>query len=414
MQNRYSNSFALLERARRSIPGGIWGHNGFPARIDPGHYPYFAEKGSKARFFDVDGNEFIDFVCGYGSMINGFACPEVDDAASKSERLGGCLNQPTLASIELAEYLCDTIQGAAWAAFAKNGSDATNMSLLIARAKTFRGKIVCMENAYHGSHTWTSWCNPGSGRLPEDSQAVLRVKWNDVSALQALFETHGNEIAAIMMTPFHHPIPGRAELPDPEFVKTIHSLRERWGSLLIIDDVRAGFRIDASGSHVAFGLEPDLVCFSKAIANTYPLAALTGKESLRDSASQIFASGTFWNSAPSIAAALVNLKLLKSRDGIGRMMRLGAKFRKGLIAAGQRQDYAVEITGPDSMPTMTISQDHDYTVMRQFCAEMAMRGTFLHPTHNWFLSAAHTDEDLDQALEHAEQSFRVIATRRKS
>lgn len=396
--DRFTVSRQLLSRAERVIPGGVWGHNKFPSVLDPDRYPWFAERGEGARLRDVDGTWYLDFMCGYGTMVNGYACQEVDQAVIEEVRLGECLSQATARSVELAELLVDTVDGAAWAAWGKSGSDATWIALLTARAHTGRSLVACVDGAYHGSHGWCAWCNPGAGRQPSDSHTVVTMRWNDIDDLNRVFATHGPELAAVAITPFHHPIPGAAVLPDSAWLRALREHCDRAGTLLISDDVRAGFRLDLRGSHAVFGYRPDLVCFSKALANGWPIAAVTGTEALREAAGNVFAAGTFWNAGSAMAGAIANLRTMRKEDAIGRMRASGEKLQTGLHALGELHGVPLQVTGPAAMPHVTVDGDDEYLWMRRFAVNLVAEGCFVHPTHNWFVSAAHGDDVIEEFL----------------
>ncbi|MEV6120639.1 aminotransferase class III-fold pyridoxal phosphate-dependent enzyme [Streptomyces sp. NPDC052077] len=398
---RFAASRQLLDRAQRVIPGGVWGHNKFPAVIDPQRYPWFAERGEGARLRDVDGTWYLDFMCGYGTMVNGYARQEVDEAVVEQVRLGECLSQATARSVELAELLVDTVAGAAWAAWGKSGSDATWIALLTARAHTGRTLVACVDGAYHGSHGWCAWCNPGPGRQPSDSHDVVTLRWNDLDDLDRVFAEQGDRLAAVVITPFHHPIPGAAVLPDPAWLRALRAHCDRAGTLLVSDDVRAGFHLDLRGSHTHFGYRPDLVCFSKALANGWPIAAVTGSEALREAAGTVFAAGTFWNSGSAMAGAIANLRLMRQEDSIGRMRSGGEKLRAGLHALGELHGVPLRVTGPAAMPHLTVDGDEEHRWMRAFAVQLVAEGCFVHPTHNWFVSAAHDDGIIEDFLDRA-------------
>ncbi|MCX5379747.1 aminotransferase class III-fold pyridoxal phosphate-dependent enzyme [Streptomyces sp. NBC_00091] len=402
---RFPASEKLLARAERVIPGGVWGHNKFPAVYDPTEYPWFAERGEGARLKDVDGNWYVDFMCGYGTMVNGYARPEVDDAVMEQARSGDCLSQATARSVELAELLVDTVDGAAWAAWGKGGSDATWIALLTARAHTGRTMVACVDGAYHGSHGWCAWCNPGEGRRPSDSHDVTTLRWNDVAGVEQLFAEHGPRLAAVVITPFHHPIAGTAVMPDPAWLRALREHCDRAGTLLISDDVRAGFHLDLRGSHAYFGFRPDLVAFSKALANGWPVAAVTGTEALREAAAGIFVAGTYWNSGSSMAGAIANLRLMKEERSVERMHASGGKLVAGLLSLGELNGVPLRVSGPVTMPTVTVDGDQDFAWMRRFAVHMAAEGSFVHPMHNWFVSAAHDDEVIEQSLDHAARAI---------
>jgi len=395
----------LLQRAHRVIPGGVWGHNRYPAAYAPGVYPSFAERGDGARLLGTDKRWYNDFLCGYGAMINGYARAEIDGPAVRRARGGPTLTTADPESVELAELLVDLVDGAAWATWGTSGSDATWTALLLARAHTGRGRVAVVEGAYHGSHGWCGWCNAPEGRGPQDVAAVTTVPWNDVAALDTLFAEQGEHLAAVMITPFHHPIPGASELPDPAWLAALRTHCDRWGTLLVCDDVRAGFRLDLRGSHLAMGFSPDVVCFSKALGNGWPVAAVVGREALRPTADTMFLAGTFWNSGPAMAAAVANLELLVRDDGPKVMRAASEQFTSGLLALAGRHGVPLRISGPPAIPTLTVEGDDAYVWMNRFAAHLAAEGTLVHPTHNWFLSTAHDAGLVEESLEHADRAM---------
>jgi glutamate-1-semialdehyde 2,1-aminomutase len=322
--------------------------------------------------------------------------------------MGDCFAQPTPDSVALAECLVETVSGMDWCAFAKNGSDALATAIVVARAATGRRKLVCARDAYHGSHFWSNWCSPGPGRLMDDSRDVLLVDWNDADELAAVLDSHGQDVAAVVMTPFHHPIAAEAVMPDPGWWKQVDSLARKCGALIIVDDVRTGYRLSLAGSHAYFGLDADLVCQSKALGNTYPIAVTLGADRLRGTADAIFAAGTFWGSAAPMAAALENLRQLRDTDGVDRMWALGRRLCDGLERTGAAHGVVVRMTGAPTLPTMTIDGD-DGSAMVAFTTAMAELGSFMHPSHNWFISAAHTETDVDETLAHADAVFAAMA-----
>ncbi|MDT8912752.1 aminotransferase class III-fold pyridoxal phosphate-dependent enzyme [Amycolatopsis sp. PS_44_ISF1] len=402
---RYPESLKLLRRAERVIPGGVWGHNRIPSSFAPDALPWFAERAEGARMRDVDGNWYIDYICGYGAMINGYARAEVDDAVREQSARGSTLSHATQRSVELAELLVDLVDGAAWASWGANGSDATWSALVVARAHTGRPLVAAVDGAYHGSHGWNGFPTAQPGRITADTDAVRFVRWNDIPGLDELFGRDGPELAAIMVTPYHHPIPGAAELPDPAWIEALHRHCRRAGTLLVIDDVRAGFRLDLRGSHALFGFRPDLVCFSKGLGNGWPLSALVGAEALRAAAAEIFLAGTFWNSANSMAAAIANLTLLRETDGVATMRRSGLQLTEGLVKAAERVGVPLAASGPPAMPSIVVEGDEDCRWMARFATHMAASGVLIHPSHNWALSTAHDAELVEQTLAAAETAM---------
>lgn len=405
MNRTYAKSLALFERAASVVPGGIYGHTS-PAATLPGCSPYYAERARGARYWDVDGNEFLDLLCGYGPIILGHQHPEVEAAADEQRARGSTLNHPGPVMVELAERLVDLVDFAGWAVFGKNGSDMTTWATQVAREFTGRKKILKARGAYHGSH---SWCTPGHGGLIEEDYAHIHAfPWNDLDAFNDLAKRHQGEVAAVVMTAFHHPAFADSELPAPGFHQGIQETCRREGIVFILDDVRSGFRLHPGGSHRFFGFEPDLICFSKAIANGHPLSAALGRDELKRAASRVFLTGSFWGSAAPMAAAMATLQILVRDGGVARLAAVGAQLRAGMHALATRYGFPIRYTGPDAMPFMTFAEETNFYRSQAFCREAVRLGAYLHPHHNWFLSTAHGEKEIQETLEIAEAAFAVV------
>lgn len=400
--DRFRRSRELFDRAARVIPCGIYGHTS-PAAMVPGAFPSYAQRAQGARYWDVDGNEYIDFMCGYGPVVLGHQHPQVEEAANRAQRDALCLNHPGPIVVELAEYLVSLVDFSAWAVFGKNGSDMTTWAVQVAREHTHRRKILKVTGAYHGMDPW---CTPGhAGLLDEDRAHVHEFDWNDLEAFQQLLKQYRGDIAGVIMTPFHHPVFWPSQMPADGFWPAIESACRREGIVLILDDIRAGFRLDLRGSHRQFGFEPDLICFCKAIANGHALSATLGRKELKLAASKVFLTGSYWNSTPAMAAALTCLQTLQSQDIPSKLRRSGERLTQGLVAAGHRHGFALLASGPPAVPFVSFVDDPSLRRQQRFCAEVTRRGAFLHPHHNWFMSAAHTDEDIDATLAMADQTL---------
>ena len=393
----YSGSRALFERANRVIPNGISGHFNPQVQKPLGTYPYFVRSGKGARFRDVDGNEYIDFMCAYGPMILGYGNPVVDAAFEAQVKQADTCSLASPVMVELAEYLVELIPAADWATFAKNGADATNMAVLIARAATGRRRLIAIEGGYHGSSPWMQSAE-GSGIGPADHENVTRIPWNDIAALRRVLDEHEGEVAAFIASPYHHPVFRDNELPAEGYWREVHQLLKKHGVVSICDDVRAGFRIDMRGSNEYFGYRPDLICYCKAIANGYPISAVVGADSLKDAAGKIYQSGSFWFSAGPMAAALACLKELARIDAPARILEIGRKFTDGLTGIAADQGLVLKVTGMPSMPYLRLEHEAGIEFHQKLCGECARRGLFMASHHNLFVSAAHSGEDLEQAF----------------
>ena len=238
----------------------------------------------------------------------------------------------------------------------------------------------------------------------------MAVTWNDEDELRAAFDRHGSEIAGFLASPFHHPIGARAQMPSASWWTLVDQRCRDTGALLIVDDVRTGYRLDLHGSHAFFGFQPDLICQSKALANTHPLSAVLGGERCRPAAEAVFAAGTFWSASAPMAAALENLRQLQTGHATRTMWELGSVLASGLTERAARVGLELQVTGPVTMPTVTLVDDADGRLMHRFAEAMTEQGSFVHPSHNWFLSAAHTADDIAATLAHATIAFDALET----
>jgi glutamate-1-semialdehyde 2,1-aminomutase len=399
-----ANDTALRQRAKAVIPGGMYGHQN-AASLPPG-FPQFMARGDGCHVWDTDGNEYIDFMCSYGPIVLGHRHRVVDAAAARQQALADCQNGPSERIVELAELLVDTIDHADWAIFAKNGTDATTMCVTIARSATRRRKVLVAKGAYHGA---APWCTPNIiGTTDADRAHLITYQYNDLESAEAAVAEAGDDLAAIVVSPFRHDARYDQELVDPAFARGLRRLCDDTEAALILDDVRCGFRLSLAGSWAPLGVQPDLSAWSKAIANGYALGAVLGNDRFRDGARRIFTTGSFWFAAVSMAAAIATIETLREVDAVALMSRAGQRLRDGLTAQAAAHGVAVNQTGPVQMPFLTFAGDENFAMANVFTGEAASRGVYLHPWHNWFLSAAHTDHDVDTALLATDEAFAAV------
>jgi glutamate-1-semialdehyde 2,1-aminomutase len=400
-----SRDASLRERARRVVPGGMWGHQN--AANLPEGYPQFFARGEGCRIWDVDGNEYVDFMCSWGPIVLGHRHPEVDAAARRQSEQGDLLDGPGEVMVELAETIVDSVPHADWVQFSKNGTDATTASVTIARAATGHRKVLVARGSYHGA---VPWCSPAlAGVTAEDRAHVIVFDYNDADGLErAAAETRG-DLAAIIVTAFRHDVGRDQDMPSAAFARRARAICDAAGAALIVDDVRAGFRLHPGGSWELVGVRPDLSAWSKAIANGYALAAVTGNDRFRDAATKVFSTGSFWCSAVAMAAALATLRVLRRDDAIAHMTAMGELFRNGLDDLARRHGVAIRQTGPVQMPMVLFDDDADFRKGAAFCSASLRNGAYFHPRHNMFLSAAHGPADIARALAAAEHGLRDVA-----
>lgn len=395
-QHKASQGKTLYARAQAVIPGGIPGHQS-PALCLPGVSPYFAKRASGAVYWDVDDRRFIDFMGGYGPLVLGAQHSEVDAAYQYGIREGNCFNHPTEWTVRLAEKLVGLVDFADWAFFAKNGADLTYWALRVAREHTQKPYIVRVSGAYHGTEPWCT--DTMAGVLADDKSSVIELAWNDRSTLADLINAKGDAIAGIITTPFHHPSYGDMQLPDQNFLQDIRDYCNKFNAVWILDDVRGGFRHHLGGSHRYFGFEPDFACYSKAIANGYALSAAVGHAALRPAASKVFATGSFWNNPGPLAAALKTIEVLERNSCIPKMLNRGKAWVDEFINLGEQAGVPLVASGSPTLPYIRVANDPGFFKQQQFCSFAIKEGIFLHPHHNWFIGAAHTDERLEESLQ---------------
>lgn len=392
---RYRRSHELFARAAQIIPCGIYGHTSPVANL-PGSFPYYAQKARGSHYWDVDGNEYIDYLCGYGPVVLGHQHAEVEAAAARQQADALCVNHPGEVMVELAEHLVSLVDFSAWSVFGKNGSDMTTWAIQVAREHTGRRKIIKAIDAYHGIDPW---CTPGhAGLTAEDRVHIHEFEWNDLEGFERLLRAHRNDVAAVILTPFHHPAFKASQMPAAGFWPHIEAACRREGIVLVLDDIRAGFRLDLRGSHKLFGFEPDIICLCKALANGHPLSAALGRKQLRVAASRVFLTGSYWNSPPAMAAALACLKILEREGAVETLRERGEALMRGLVDTGRRHGYEMLPSGPPAVPFISFADDASMRRQQRFCAEVTRRGAIFHPHHNWFLSTAHTPADIDATL----------------
>lgn len=410
--NDYSKSREAYLRACRVIPSGIYGHQG-PAEgcyTPVEAWPLFSSRAQGSYFWDVDGNRMIDYMCGYGPNILGYHDPDVDTAAERQRQQEDCVTIPSTKTIDFAELLVETVASADWAFFAKNGNDVTTLAVLTARAYTHRKKIVFFKGYYHGVSPWTQKVDY-AGILEEDVMHNLYVDWNDFDALAELFDRYPNEIAAVIGQPYMHGNFQDNELPAPGFWQKVRKLCTGQGAVLIVDDVRAGWRIDLAGSDHYFGFEADLICFCKALANGYNVSALCGKDFLKSTVSGISYTGSYWLSAVPFAAGIACIEKMKRLNLPKILDEKGRKLSSGLLDAARRYGFDLHISGMPSLFYLRLADDPSLMLHQEWIAACVRRGVFFTTHHNHFLNYALSDEDIAQTVAVADEAFFEIRQR---
>jgi glutamate-1-semialdehyde 2,1-aminomutase len=398
----------LIERARRVIPGGMYGHQS--AAILPDVFPQFFTRADGARLWDADGNEYIDYMCAFGPNLLGYRHPAVEAAVLAQQLLGDTMNGPSEIMVDLAEKFVSMVSHADWVIFCKNGTDATTMAMMTARSHTKKRKILVATKAYHGS---APWCNPfPNGTVPEERAHILQYQYNNPSSLEEAFHAAGDDVAGVFGSAFRHDVFENQALPTREFADTARRLCDKSGALLIVDDVRGGFRVARDCSWSKVGVQPDLSAWGKAIANGYALSALAGSEKARAAAQGIFVTGSYWFQAIPMAAAIATLNEIRNSDYLERTEKTGSMLRDGLAAQASNHGFSLRQTGPVQMPMILFDDDPDLRLGYCWVAEALTRGVYIHPWHNNFICAALTEQDVKQTLDATDQAFAALKKRR--
>lgn len=405
-----TNDQNLRARAQKVLPNGVYGHES--TMLLPDSYPQFFDHAEGAYIWDTDGNKYLDFMCAYGPNLLGYGDQRVNKAATDQLAKGDTMTGPSGHMVELAETLTDMVSHADWAMFCKNGTDATTMARSIARAQTGKRIILVATGAYHGAQPW---CTPmPAGTIPEDRAHIAHYEYNNADSLEAAVKAAGDDLAGIFATPYKHDAFTDQALPDHTYAKRARQLCDETGALLIVDDVRGGFRLTRDCSWELMGVRPDLSAWGKSFANGHPISALLGSDSARDGAASIYATGSFWYAAVPMAAALETLKIMRESDYIEHSIALGTHLREGLAAAAKEAGFGFRQSGPVQMPLFLFDEDPDFRLGFAWGEAMLKRGVYVHPWHNMFLCAAMTKADMDMAIDAAKGAFADLKAARET
>jgi len=408
----HKKSRSWFDRALNVIPSGVYGHLG-PTEglfLPLEKWPLISSRAQGAYFWDMDGNKYLDFMCAYGPNVLGYGDPDVDAAAISQLAVGNCTTAPSYKMVECAELLVDTVATADWAFFMKNGTDATTFAVMTARAHTRKRKVFFLKNYYHGNDPWAMKADY-PGILPEDVCHNVILPWFDVQALEDAYNACDGDVAALIAQPYDHGNFYDNRPATKEYWASVRKFCTEKGIVLIIDDVRAGFRLDLAGSDHYYGFEADLICFCKALANGYNMSACCGKEYLRPAASSLSFTGSYWMSAEPFAACIACINKLKKLDAPQLFRRLGTQLTNGLKQAGHSFGFDLVVSGEPALFYLRIANDDSLMLHQEWVAECVSRGLFITSHHNHFINAAMTEEDIRLAIDIGADAFEVVAKR---
>ena len=352
-------------------------------------YPRYVDRCSGAHVWDVDGNRYIDYLLGYGPVILGHAHPDVNSAAMAELERGHCfapLWSPR--QVELAEVLCGVIPGAEAVLLLKTGSDATTAAVRLARIFTGRERVL--RWGYNGWHDWSVHQAPG---VPPMSRAE-EFDLDDLDDLDRRM-TKADPIACVVTMPFEY------EQSRPGHLEQVRTIVHSHGALLVLDEMRSGFRLSLGGAQDYLGVRADLTTFSKAMANGYAISAVTGSAEIMAGLASTKISSTFFANPADMAAALTTIHILAETDALDRIWTFGTSLIAGLREIVAEAGIPAEVVGYPPMPFLRFTHadaDESDLARLTFFSETTKRGVLLHPDHQWFVSAAHSVADLDKTL----------------
>jgi len=400
-----TNSIQEFEHAKSLIPGGVLGIRR-PYNFVEGEYPVFFDSGKGGRVTDIDGNEYIDYLCAYGPMIIGNREEEIDDAVIHQIREKGfCFSLTQRYQNQLAQKFNELIPCAEMSLFVCTGSDATTTAIRLARSYTGKTKII--RCGYHG---WHDWCVEVKGGIPKKLyEDVFEFHYNDLEGLKALLNEHGDDTAAVIITPFGHPLAEEMQEPQKGFLEGVKELAHHYKAVCIFDEIRSGFRISMGGAQKYYGVTPDLAVFGKAMANGYAIGAITGKaEIMRRGESDVFISSTFFPNSLSYVAALKTIEILERDHVLEAIWEKGTSFNSKIKALLEKHNTGARLTGIAPMMFITFDKDpaKQYKAKRtDFYTQLIRRKVFLQPYHHGYICYRHTQEDLDYTIKAIEEAL---------
>lgn len=370
-----------------------------------GGYPLFVKRASGPYIWDVDGNRYIDFILGYGSVILGHAHPAVSRAVRLDcMKLGSNPSLLTVRHIELAERVVSLSPGIESVTFLKTGSDATDAAIRLARAVTGRPYVLRW-----GMNGWHDWCAPvQTGVLEAAREYTIAFRYNDLDHLRSLFSRYRQDIACVILMPYE------IDPPLPGFLEGIRNLCDSYGALFILDEIRSGFRISLGGAQAHFGVEADLVTYGKAMTNGFALSALAGRKKYMKHILSLGLTITYYRMPDAMAAGVSTIDELIRCNGPQQLEVVGRSLMDGLSAAAIGEGVPAGSIGLPWTPFIKFNYESDVLcdkALRLFCNGMLRRGIMLSPSHHWFVCASMRSEDIEYTVDAARD---VLAEVRKA
>ena len=421
----------LYQEAQDLIVGGV----NSPSRAYKGvggGTPVFMEKAKGSRFWDVDGNEYIDYLGAYGPIITGHAHPHIAEAISHAAHNGVLYGTPTKLENKFARMLKEAIPSLEKVRFVNSGTEAVMTTIRVARAFTNRTKIIKFAGCYHGHSDLvlvaagsgpSTLGTPDSAGVPKSiAQEVITVPFNDVEAFREALEHHGDQVAGVLV----EPIVGNFGIVEPAigFLEKVKELTHENGSVLIYDEVITAFRFHYGSAQELTGVDADLIAMGKIIGGGLPIGAYGGRVDIMEQVAPLgpaYQAGTMAGNPASMAAGIACLEVLNNPEHYEKLDRLGAKLEEGILASAEKHGLPVKINRLKGAFTVFFTDEEvtnyeqaentNEEMFAKFFHLMLDRGINLAPSkyEAWFLTIAHTDEDIEKTLHAVEESFEEMA-----
>ncbi len=419
----------LFEEAKKYIPGGV--NSPVRAFKSVGDVPRFIERAKGSHIWDVDGNEYVDYVCSWGPMILGHAHPKVVEAIKEQAEKGTSYGAPTELEVELAKMIVELVPSVEKVRMVNSGTEATMSAIRLARGYTGRNKVIKFEGGYHGhvdsllvkaGSGLTTFGVPTSPGIPEDfAKHTITVPFNDIDALKRVLDEVGNDVAAVIM----EPVMANAGLilPEPGFLEKVREITQEKGVVLIFDEVITGFRLSLGGAQEYFGITPDLSCFGKIIGGGLPVGAFGGKREIMDYLAPegpVYQAGTLSGNPLAMAAGIATLKELQKEGVYEELRRKTEKLSEGLKEAAKSagvydkvsfksiESISIVYFTPKDVKNYQDALTSNTEAYAVFFRRMLREGIYLAPSQFEvaFMSTAHTQEDIEKTVKAAEVAFK--------
>lgn len=429
MDKRYQKSIERYQEAYALIPGGV--NSPVRAFKSVARNPVYMERGFGSKLYDIDGNEYIDYVASWGPLITGHAHPVVISFIEQTLRKGTSFGTPTELETEIAKLIVELVPSVEMVRMVNSGTEATMSAIRLARGYTGRNKIIKFEGCYHG-HSDSLLIKAGSGvatlGLP-DSPGVpegiavntITVPYNDLDSLNLAFEKFGEDVAAVIV----EPVAGNMGVVTPKkgYLQGLREITEKYGSLLIFDEVMTGFRVNLNSAQGLYGVKPDLTTLGKIIGGGMPVGAYGGKKEIMEHIApvgSIYQAGTLSGNPVAMAAGIATLKVLKQQGVFQELERKAKKLADGLVNNAKKVGIPHQVNQVGAMIgffftdkeviNYEIAKTSNLDYFKQVHGYLLDHGVYIAPSQfeALFISTAHSDEDIDKTLEIHYQALKEL------